>query len=244
MTAPRTRNRSCLLSAATLLLATLAATTQSQASPATPAQVMVCTDSPAIASGSSYSTCKKPGYGPKYNTDLVRSNDPKNAGGQDWEPWATLTSARQVCQLQSDGSCAWTTKAAVQASINPPAPPSTTTPPVSSAYTATVTLTWSNPTANTDGTPLTDLASLDVYQVNGSALASLGVCKPPAATFTTNPLPPGTYTFAVSALNAAGAESDKAQITTTIVAPPPPPKKPSPVSSLKAVVNTSIPTTT
>lgn len=243
MNAP-SRSRLCRLSAATLLLASLCVSPAGHPAPATPVQVMVCLDSPAIASGSSYSACKKPGFGPQYNTDLTRTNDLKNAGGQDWEPYATLTNDRQVCQSQATGGCVWTTKGAVAASIQAPAPPGTTTPPVSSSFKATVTLTWSNPTLNTDGSALTDLAALNVYQVNGTAFASLGVCKPPAATFTTNPLDPGTYTFAVSALNAAGGESDKVQVTTTITAPPPPPKKPSPVSTLKAVVNPSTPTTT
>lgn len=101
----------------------------------------------------------------------------------------------------------------------------TYTPPVaiitSQTYTVTctwtdnsVTLSWNAPTQNTDGTPLTDLASYNIYEgassppgkLLASPLASAGT------TYTASGLPAGTNYFAVTAVNSKQQESELSNI--------------------------------
>jgi hypothetical protein len=75
--------------------------------------------------------------------------------------------------------------------------------------TGTATLSWSAPTQNTDGSPLTDLAGYRVY--HGTSASSLSdVADVPGATamgYTWNQLASGTHYFAVAAYTASGVES-------------------------------------
>lgn len=74
-------------------------------------------------------------------------------------------------------------------------------------------LSWTAPTVNTDGTPLTDLASYNVYWHAGDpslvTAPDAKVRNVPAGTLTTNltGLTPGLWNAAVTAINAAGVES-------------------------------------
>jgi hypothetical protein len=80
-----------------------------------------------------------------------------------------------------------------------------------SAMAGSATLTWSAPTTNVDGTPLTDLAGYKVYFGTTSGVYSsslsvgLNVGTPPS--YIVNNLGAGTYYFAVTAYDAAGVES-------------------------------------
>jgi hypothetical protein len=181
--------------------------------PVNPAAVMTCLDSPMIASGSAYGACKKAGSGPKYASDVVRTNDPKNPGGQSWVTWSTLTPDRSVCQLQTTGSCVWTNKGSIP-TLNPPAAP--VTPPVVVASTQSVVLTWTAPTQNVDNSPLTNLAGFNVYQGATKVATLTGLIL----TYTITGLAPGAYTFAVTAVTTTGVESASATIGKTITAPP------------------------
>lgn len=210
-------------------------------------QVQTCLDSPQIPSPSGYSTCKKTGCGPTYNTDRVRTNDPSNKSNQLYESWATLATGRSVVACV-DGKAAgvWITKGAVQA--NPPAPP-TTIPPINTppaAFTKALRVAWLAPSANTDGSTLTDLAGYVIYQ--GASAASLAkvatVMSAGVVTFTTDALPVGTYYFAVSAVNKAGTEGIRSSvISTTIAAPVPVGTTPNAPTDLKFVSDTSTVTT-
>jgi peptidoglycan hydrolase-like amidase len=76
-------------------------------------------------------------------------------------------------------------------------------------------LTWTAPTTNTDGTPLTDLASYNIY--HGQSATTLvkvaNVLKSAALTYTDKPTPvPATWYWAVTAVNTAGTESAKSAI--------------------------------
>jgi hypothetical protein len=71
-------------------------------------------------------------------------------------------------------------------------------------------LTWTAPTQNVDGTPLTNLAGYKVYA--GTASRSYGtpanISGAGTTTYTTS-LTPGTWYFAISAVDSTGAESAK-----------------------------------
>jgi hypothetical protein len=80
--------------------------------------------------------------------------------------------------------------------------------------TQAVTLTWTMPTLNTDGTALVDAAG---YRVDyGVAAANLTVSTSVSGagntTATITGLSGGTYYFAVTTLNAAGAASSRSDI--------------------------------
>jgi len=73
--------------------------------------------------------------------------------------------------------------------------------------TGIVTLSWSAPTTNTDGTPLTDLAGYNVYYGPSSGNYTNSYNAGMSTSYTINNLPAGTYYFVVTAYNAAGYAS-------------------------------------
>jgi hypothetical protein len=111
------------------------------------------------------------------------------------------------------------------ANPNPPAssgstgsttPPPSSTPP---AATSSVTLNWSMPTQNVDGTPLTDLAGYKVYYGQESANMK-SVVDVRGATVTTavvEKLAPGRWYFALSSYTADGVESVQTGVVSTLV---------------------------
>jgi hypothetical protein len=72
-----------------------------------------------------------------------------------------------------------------------------------------VTLNWTPPTENMDGTPLTDLTGYDIHYgtASGDYTQSISVTNPGLATYVVDNLTPGTYYFSISAVNSAGTES-------------------------------------
>jgi len=80
-------------------------------------------------------------------------------------------------------------------------------PPTASS--GAVTLNWTPPTENTDGTPLTNLAGYDIHYgtQSGNYTQSISVSNPGIATYVVDNLTPGTYYFSVAAVNSAGTES-------------------------------------
>ena len=71
-------------------------------------------------------------------------------------------------------------------------------------------LSWTAPTQNVDGSALTNLAGYKVYWGTspGTYSSSASVSGASTTTFTTN-LTPGTWYFALTALDSTGAESAK-----------------------------------
>lgn len=69
----------------------------------------------------------------------------------------------------------------------------------------TNTLKWSTPTANTDGSPLTDLASFNIWwNLTGVTSSTQTVVSDPKATsYVITPPAPGTYVYALQACNVA-----------------------------------------
>jgi hypothetical protein len=71
------------------------------------------------------------------------------------------------------------------------------------------TVSWTPPTTNTDGSPLTNLSGYKVYwgTTQGSYPNSATINNPGITTYVVESLAPGTYYFAATAMNGAGAES-------------------------------------
>lgn len=99
-----------------------------------------------------------------------------------------------------------------------------------------VTLAWTAPTQNTDGSALTDLAGFNIYQgTSPTTLSLVGSVGPGGGTYTTPSLAPGTYYFAVTATTAS-AESAESAVVSAVVSPPPVPKVPGAPANLKITV--------
>jgi len=82
-----------------------------------------------------------------------------------------------------------------------------------------VGLSWLPPTTNTDGSPLSDLAGYYVYVgTEPNNLARLIVISDPMTTKSTvKGLTPGTWYFAVSAVNGGGSESARSKIVSKTI---------------------------
>ena len=71
------------------------------------------------------------------------------------------------------------------------------------------TLTWTAPTTNTNGTPLTDLAGYIIGYGNSSKnyTTTVPIYNPTLTTYVINNLAPGVYYFAMKAVNSSGVQS-------------------------------------
>jgi hypothetical protein len=78
----------------------------------------------------------------------------------------------------------------------------------------TANLTWTAPTENTDGTPLTDLAGYTIYYGTDSSdlNQTIQVPIPSATSYEISNLPSGIYYFAVAAFTAEGMQSDQSTV--------------------------------
>jgi hypothetical protein len=72
-----------------------------------------------------------------------------------------------------------------------------------------ITLSWTAPTQNEDGSALTDLAGYKLYwgTTSGTYTNTAVIDNPSITTYTVDGLAPGTYEFVATSLNAAGVES-------------------------------------
>jgi len=80
---------------------------------------------------------------------------------------------------------------------------------VSQTALGAVTLSWSAPTQNADGTPLTDLAGYKIYygRNSGSYDQHVRIDNPSISTYVVEQLSPATYYFAATSFNHSGVES-------------------------------------
>ena len=87
---------------------------------------------------------------------------------------------------------------------------------VSQVALGSVTLTWTPPTENMDGSALTDLAGYSIYfGPSGGALSSrIDIDTAGLASYVVENLVPNEYDFAMTAVNASGIESPFSNITT------------------------------
>lgn len=94
---------------------------------------------------------------------------------------------------------------------------STSAPPTASS--GAVTLNWSPPTENTNGSPLTNLAGYNIHYgtASGDYSQTVSVSNPGLATYVVDNLGPGTYYFSVGAVSSSGAESPLSpEVSTTV----------------------------
>jgi hypothetical protein len=99
----------------------------------------------------------------------------------------------------------------------PPLPPS---PPPTPTWTGQATLTWTPPTTRTDGSPLTNLASYNIYAGQAQPLAWLREVPVPASSTVITGLAAGTWLFEITSKDAAGFESEHSGTATVAIAPP------------------------
>ena len=87
------------------------------------------------------------------------------------------------------------------------------------AATGSVTLSWTAPTQNKDGSPLTDLAGYRIYwgTTPGSYPNSVSIDNPGLTTYVVDGLVAGTYEFVATTYNTAGVESAFSNPATTVV---------------------------
>lgn len=123
---------------------------------------------------------------------------------------ATISADNMKCTnaTGTDASALVAASAVSRFSIGGPAPPTVSTVPVS----------WTPPTKNADGTALTDLKSYNVYQgMSATALSKVGSIPVGTLAYTTPKLTPGTYYFAITAVNSAGIESVQSATISTVL---------------------------
>jgi hypothetical protein len=76
--------------------------------------------------------------------------------------------------------------------------------------TGSTTLSWTAPTQNTDGSPLTDLVAYKIYYglSQGNYPNQVRIDNPGITTYFVDNLSPNTYYFVATSFNVAGIESD------------------------------------
>ena len=90
---------------------------------------------------------------------------------------------------------------------------------VDPAVSGLVTLSWTAPTQNTDGSALTNLAGYRVYYGNNATNLSqqIAIASPATTTAAIENLAPGTWYFAMADYNSAGVESARTATVTQVV---------------------------
>jgi hypothetical protein len=90
---------------------------------------------------------------------------------------------------------------------------------VTQAPRTSVTLNWSTPTQNTNGTPLTNLAGFRIYYGNvpGNLSQSAQIASPGVTTYLIGNLTPGTWYFGLVDYTATGMESSLSNIASTTI---------------------------
>jgi hypothetical protein len=85
--------------------------------------------------------------------------------------------------------------------------------------TGAVTLTWTPPTENDDGSQLADLSGYKVYwgTQKGSYPNSIAITNPGLSSYVVEQLTPATWYFVLTAVSASGAESEYSNVATKAV---------------------------
>jgi hypothetical protein len=143
-------------------------------------------------------------------------------GGSGASPAASAAPAQAAVSPQGTASAPSSSTGAT-GTAPVPSPASATSAPAGSppptASTGNVTLNWTPPTENVDGTALTNLAGYDIHYgtASGKYTQTVAVNNPGIATYVVSNLSPGTYYFSVTAVNSQGTESPmSAEVSTTV----------------------------
>lgn len=117
------------------------------------------------------------------------------------------TSAGITISASSGGASASIGPFAIVVNAPPASPPA-------SPSTGSATLSWTVPTQNTDGTPLTNLAGYHIYYGTsaGAWTSTITVLEATETSYVVSGLAPGTYYFAVVAFNTAGDDSPQSNV--------------------------------
>ncbi len=85
--------------------------------------------------------------------------------------------------------------------------------------TESVTLSWTAPMQNTDGSPLIDLAGSKIYYglSEGSYPNVISIDNAGITTFVVENLTPNTYYFVATAVNSSGVESDYSNVAVKVI---------------------------
>jgi hypothetical protein len=96
---------------------------------------------------------------------------------------------------------------------------SSLTPSGGSSTTGAITLQWTAPTQNTDGTPITNLSGYEIHYGTESQdyTQTVQITNASATSYTVQNLPADTYYIAVTAYDSAGNESALSPEVTTKV---------------------------
>lgn len=116
--------------------------------------------------------------------------------------------------------------------------------PTTTITTGSAALTWTAPTLNVDGTPLTNLASYNLYRGTSATVLTLLTGIPALATsFVDSTLTLGTWFYAITAVNATGQESAQAGPVSVNMtqAPPAQPVAPAKPGALSGTVTKQVP---
>jgi Fibronectin type III domain len=119
-----------------------------------------------------------------------------------------------ACSGGSSGSS--TSTSATGSTTNTSSSTSTTS---AATTTGSATLSWSAPTENADGTPVTNLAGYRVYYgTSASDLSqSIEVAGATTTSYVVENLPAGTYYFAVAAYDTSGTESQPSDVASKTI---------------------------
>lgn len=219
---------------AALVLLSTASIASSQTPALTQPQVLGCINPAPATSGQAtvfFSACKTTAFLPLTTTSVIASvskTSPSWAHSlSGYLPTDKLvacpvggTVSGSTCTLNGTDVSALVSRSTVSTfTVLPVAPP-----------TVNVILTWSPPVFNTDGSPLTDLSSFNIYE-NGRVVANI---FGGTLTYTISGVTPGNYTFGVSSINSSNTESDQTSVTQTIA--PPAPKVPNAPTNVTVTV--------
>lgn len=85
--------------------------------------------------------------------------------------------------------------------------------------TGSASLSWSQPTENTDGTALTDLAGYHIYYGTsaGAWTSTITVLDATETSYVVSGLAPGTYYFAIVAFNSEGSDSTQSNVASKTI---------------------------
>jgi Fibronectin type III domain len=98
--------------------------------------------------------------------------------------------------------------------MDPGPDPSATSTPLAAPGSRAATLSWEAPTANTNGSPLTDLSGYRIYygSAPGELTRTVQIPTIGLQTYVIDDLEPGTWYFAVMAVASNGAESSLSNV--------------------------------